>query len=186
MNAIEKYIDALQTENATWIFITIIILVICLIELIYLTKFSDELNQLTAANENLQKENNQLKQDLVRERKKNDHINKIEFERDSLKKKLQFVLKNPPKFPIGTKVLDSQINKIDIVIPGIVSYSVFAIRKLFGLKTDKPTPQYLYYIEIEGCNRPRNEYEIELLKPVKPKKSTKNGKNSNQKTGKKA
>lgn len=184
MNAIEKYIDALQTENTTLVLIGLILLVTCIIELIFVLKFGDELNQLTAANKNLQKENNQLKQDLARERKKNDHINKIEFERDSLKKKLQFVLKNPPKFPIGTKVLDSQINKIDIVIPGIVSYSVFAIRKLFGLKTDKPTPQYLYYME--GSTNPLYDYQIELLKSVKPKKTTQNGKNSNQKTGKKA
>lgn len=177
MNAIEKYINVLQSENNALLWMGIILFAICIVELFFVTKFSDELNRLTTDNESLQKENDQLKEDLVKERKKNTNIHKIELERDLLKTKLAFVLKNPPKFPIGTKVGNSQVNKIDIVIPGIVSYSVYAIRRLFGLKSDKPVARYLYYMEDGG--EPLHEDHIELLKSVITKKSTKNGKKSN-------
>lgn len=195
MNAITQYMDVLKAENdnllSAAIFFAILFFIVIIVSIFLKDKLDDIIRSLKQELQSIKVERDQLQLDNIQLRKQNN-----EAELSKLKKQLEFALKHPPKFPVGTKITtNGSISEIEIKFPGYKEYAGFAMIFLISgigaaIKSGLPKPYYIYKLKSDTCGtRELLEHQIEELKTSNKSKPTKKPtkkprKNGNKKTGK--
>lgn len=150
MDAITQYMDVLKAENNILWNETIFFTVVCLSLVAALFYQTDKLNsiirKLKSELGSIKAERDQLQLDIFNLRKQNN-----EAELSNLKKQLNFALKHPPKFPVGTEFSHWEIRKIEIKMPGFAQYASLVLKGVFSgigsvIKNGLPKPYYVYHI----------------------------------------
>lgn len=199
MDAITQYIDVLKAENDNLLDVITLFNIVCLslvaVFVLQKDKFGSIISKLKQELQSIKAERDRLQLDNVRLRKQNN-----EAELSKLKKQLEFALKHPPKFPVGTEFSHWQVRNIEIKMPGFAQYASLVLKGVFcgigsAMKSGLPKPYYIYHINSSNWpSRELLEYQLEefvkmeennswnkkldnKLKPTKKstKKSTKNG-----------